>query len=730
MTSRPEQSQSQGMRHGMTHLPLRMASHVESLMTKKRLYGTCEVPVDLQVEDAPEIVRVWILRILFRLGGSRRLLDPDQMGTFDVLSVFGIEGQLDQPLAITSSTVRKLRGLFAGYPPDAASLPLPRQLACNIERIGNLLGLTPVERSLLGLAVLSRTERELASAMEMLGYLPTARIYRALAVLLDVPDKEIREALAPSATLSRTGLLVVDRENTNYLHEKIDVLSDGFAERMTLLDADPAELLRDKVFPSQPPRLDEADFPHVKMLADVARAHLALALQTRRRGTNILIYGVPGVGKTELARVLAANLGVELFEISSEDDDGDPLEGDRRMRAYRAAQWFFSKRRLMFLFDEVEDVFSGGGGYGTRSAAQRRKAWMNRTLELNFIPTIWVSNRADCLDPAFVRRFDVVMELPNPPLSQREKIIRSASGSMALDTSLITRLAANTNLTPAVVARASEVASATATDSESNPGEVLEQLVNSTLRAQGHADIPKQSALDFPTIYDTKFINSEVDLGALAGQLTARSSARLLLHGPPGTGKTAYAKWLARELGVPILVKRASDLLSPYVGEAEKNLADAFAEAQRDGSALLLDEIDSFLQDRRKLRASWEVSMVNEMLTQMESFPGLMFASTNLVASLDQASLRRFDLKVGFRHLRHDQSKEIFRRACEHMGLGHSDPKIERSLRELVDLAPGDYAMILRQHAFKPFKDAYEAYLALAHESSLKQGKNRRIGFI
>lgn len=699
-------------------------------MKKKRLYGTCEVPVDLQTEDAPEIVRVWILRILFRLGGSRRLLDPDQMGTFDVLSVFDIEGRLDQPLAITSSTVRKLRALFSGYPSDAASLPLPQQLAGNIERIGNLLGLTPVERSLLGLAVLARTERELASAMEMLGYLPTARIYRALAVLLDVPDKEIREALAPSATLSRTGLLVVDRENTNYLHEKIDVLSDGFAERMTLLDADPAELLRDKVFPSQPPSLDEADFPHVKMLADVARTHLALALQTRRRGTNILIYGVPGVGKTELARFLAANLGVELYEISSEDDDGDPLEGDRRMRAYRAAQWFFSKRRLMFLFDEAEDVFSGGDGYGTRSAAQRRKAWMNRMLELNFIPTIWVSNRADCLDPAFVRRFDVVMELPNPPLAQREKIIRSASGGMALDTSLIARLAANTNLTPAVVARASEVASATATVSESNQGEVLEHLVNSTLRAQGHAGIPKQSALNFPEIYDTKFINSDVDLGALAGQLTARSSARFLLHGPPGTGKTAYAKWLARELGVPILVKRASDLLSPYVGEAEKNLADAFAEAQRDGSALLLDEIDSFLQDRRNLRASWEVSMVNEMLTQMESFPGLMFASTNLVASLDQASLRRFDLKVEFKRLRPDQSWEIFLRACDISGIAYIDSDLEPKVRHLESLTLGDYAVVLRQRSFFTDRNAQGLYAALAIENAMKYPQGKRIGFV
>ena len=47
--------------------------------------------------------------------------------------------------------------------------------------------------------------------------------------------------------------------------------------------------------------------------------------------------------------------------------------------------------------------------------------------------------------------------------------------------------------------------------------------------------------------------------------------------------------------------------------------------------------VDSFLQDRRKARHSWEVSAVNEMLTQMESYRGLFIASTNLIADLDQA---------------------------------------------------------------------------------------------
>lgn len=63
----------------------------------------------------------------------------------------------------------------------------------------------------------------------------------------------------------------------------------------------------------------------------------------------------------------------------------------------------------------------------------------------------------------------------------------------------------------------------------------------------------------------------------------------------------------------------------------EKNLARVFLEAEQDGALLMIDEIDSFLRDRKEAQRPWEVTQVNEMLTQMESFPGIFIASTNLM---------------------------------------------------------------------------------------------------
>ncbi len=63
-------------------------------------------------------------------------------------------------------------------------------------------------------------------------------------------------------------------------------------------------------------------------------------------------------------------------------------------------------------------------------------------------------------------------------------------------------------------------------------------------------------------------------------------------------------------MGAPLMVKCASDLMSKWVGDTEKNIARSFRSAEEQGAVLLIDEVDSFLQDRRGARASWEAGGV------------------------------------------------------------------------------------------------------------------------
>jgi SpoVK/Ycf46/Vps4 family AAA+-type ATPase len=376
-------------------------------------------------------------------------------------------------------------------------------------------------------------------------------------------------------------------------------------------------------------------------------------------------------------------------------------------------------------------VFNDGDGiFGRKSTAQTRKAWINRMLEDNVVPTIWISNSIEGMDRAFVRRFDVVFELTVPPKKQRERIIERMSADL-MSATLISRIAESEELAPAVVTRAVSVARSISEELGQHGVEgAIERLISTTLKAQGHKPLRAAVSGGLPEIYDPAFIQSDIDLSEVAAGLTKARSGRLCLYGPPGTGKTAYAKWLADQMEVPLLVKRASDLMSKYLGENEKNISAAFKQAEQDGAVLLIDEVDSFLQDRRNARASWETSLVNEMLTQMESFTGVFVASTNLMNDLDQAALRRFDLKVKFDFLKPKQSCELLIRQSQHLRLDAPTSEQLSRLSRMNSLTPGDFAAVARQSRFRAINSPDELVSALEAECGVKECARSRVGFL
>jgi len=178
-----------------------------------------------------------------------------------------------------------------------------------------------------------------------------------------------------------------------------------------------------------------------------------------------------------------------------------------------------------------------------------------------------------------------------------------------------------------------------------------------------------------------------------------------------------------------LLVRRASDILGSFVGESERNLAMMFAEARQEKAILLLEEADSFLQDRKGAQRSWEITLVNEMLTQMEAFPGIFIASTNLMDTLDAAALRRFDLKVRFGFLHREQALLLFEDLAGALGL-----PLELQARTTLDaighLTPGDFAAVAQQARFRPVASALELAQRLGAECSLKPEYRRKpMGF-
>lgn len=688
---------------------------------------------DLSPAHAEPIVQLWTLRALVKLSGHQAFIRSHGFHDDALAQALGLGRWIDPPdgeFKVTSVQT-ELRRLHQKTEQQCAQAMVADSLRANVAQLAELVGLSQTDCRILEFVVTVKNERLLDEALDCIGELSSVRVAHALAVLLGLPTEAIGASLSAHGALSRSGLVALDRDRRSPLGSKLELLSNGFAEAMLTPQADPIDLLRGTVAAAAPGHLHLADFAHIAPALEILKPYLQRVTASTRRGVNIFLHGAPGTGKSQLARTLAQALNCALFEIASEDADGDPVGGACRLRAFRVAQSFFAKRQALIVFDEVDDVFNDGFSlFGRKSTAQLHKGWINRTLEENPVPTLWLSNHVHTLDPAFIRRFDMVIELPVPPKRQRARIIEQSCGEL-LDADSISRIAEAETLAPAVVTRAASVVlTIQDTLSPKAAAEALERLISNTLEAQGHRPLLRHDPNRLPEVYDPMFIHADADLAAVAAGMIKARSGRMCLYGPPGTGKTAYGRWLAQQLDAPLLVKRASDLLSPYVGECEINIARAFRDAQSAGALLMIDEIDGFLKDRRDAQRAWEISQVNEMLTQIESFAGVFIASTNLVEGLDQAALRRFDLKVKFDFLKSEQAAELLRRHCANLALAPPPADALVMLARLKHLTPGDFAAVLRQHRFRPLISSAAMVVALAAECAIKNSPKASIGFI
>lgn len=140
---------------------------------------------------------------------------------------------------------------------------------------------------------------------------------------------------------------------------------------------------------------------------------------------------------------------------------------------------------------------------------------------------------------------------------------------------------------------------------------------------------------------------------------------RVLLCGPPGTGKTSAASVVAARLGRPLYVVRVDALVKSFMGETAANVRKVFDAAKRDGAVLFLDEVDSLLSARGTddSGAGKEATRVTSaLLTMLEEADGpLVIAATNHDGALDPASWRRWDRVVRFALPSRDELRELVR---------------------------------------------------------------------
>ncbi len=670
-----------------------------------------------------KLSKLFALRLMVNLGVYKEFFLKSACADDDFISLLGVtavgnDGEYNQ-----SAAIRNLKRDLLTSEKANIVVPAHTSLVKNLIWLKEKIGLSDLEQQLLLFFIVERQDFNLRKVTMSVGEMNTMQTICMIACAINASPAKVRRALEPSARLIKSGLVDLSHTYIQIYPKKIRLLI-GLSHQMVLRQVNPFNLFTDNFKITNSGKLTPDNFPHLAQEIEHITSYLRQVMLKKESGVNILLYGAPGGGKTEFVRMIAKQLKMTLFEVAQAAQDDSPISANKRLQSFTLSQEILTQKdNTLLVFDEVEEVFSSApsfddGGEDSGSSSGRSKCWMNTLLEQNPVPAFWITNQVSNMDDAYLRRFDYHLEVKSPPRLVRLKIVEQYTKSLPVTQAWKNSIADNENVMPAVIERAQKVVKAMLSQQPSMSAEkAMTQIMANTLQAMGKNNVFPITATNID--YRLEVVNANCNLHDLAKGLMENPEARLCLYGPPGTGKTAFAHHLAQLLDKPLLTKRGSDIVSPYVGLTERNMAKMFKNAQAEGAVLLLDEADSFLRDRTDARNSWEVTAVNEMLTQMESYNGIFVASTNLINNLDSASLRRFDLKIEFGYMKPGQAHILLAELAKTLLIDLTETELN-SLRQLDTLTPGDYANVARQARLSKIRTSQELLNRLENECKAK----------
>lgn len=509
--------------------------------------------------------------------------------------------------------------------------------------------------------------------------------------IFDVPQEDLDEILDPKGTLRR---MLIINDQLEPLNRVIAFFSGQAGSNYC---DNYFKVCKDKAIPFE--QLQDGN-PDADLMMEM------LTHYKKDTPLNLFFYGVEGTGKTALAKAIAAKLGKKLIQTNlatlGDHKDNALSNGiQEKMGSILLANYTFHKDEAILLVDEADLILNGC-----------EKGALNGFLEELNMPIIWITNNTEFIEASSLRRFDFSMKFERLESEKRidiwKSIIKTQKADKLLKEQDLVKLSTEIPVTAGGITQAIRMAkSLKAAGSKISPKEIVLRMTKAQTELLGLSlEYPQRDSASHAPKYSLDVLNTDVDMSHIMKVIHGYDAKwqnmndedrpdalNILLYGVPGTGKTELARYIARELGRKLIIKRASDIMDKYVGESEKNIRQMFDDAEEQQAILFLDEADSLIRDRRGAQRSWEVSQVNELLTRMENFKGIFIAATNFNDNLDQASRRRFALKVKFGYLKPECIKPMWdlffpKVAC---------PKEANKLRALT---PGDFNAVHSQLRF------------------------------
>ncbi len=394
---------------------------------------------------------------------------------------------------------------------------------------------------------------------------------------------------------------------------------------------------------------------------------------------GVLFTGPPGVGKTLLARAAAQASGRAFFRI-----DGPEIvakhygESESRLREIFAA----AERRApaLIFIDEIDaiapkrDALSGEKQLERRLVAQLLTL-MDGLAARGDVVLMAATNLPHMLDPALRRpgRFDREVVFSAPDRGERRRILDvhlgpmplapevdldaiagATSGYVGADLAALAREAGLAALRRAAAGAEPAAIAAEAVRVLPEDMETARRLTGPSALRETRVELPDTRWTDIGGLAEAKRALTEAVIwprmhAEAHARLGLRPAAGVLLAGPPGGGKTLLARALAGESGLNLVALRASQILGPYLGEAERRVAEIFARARHAAPCLIFfDEIDAVAPARTGADPAL-VRLVAQLLTEIDGLESrgdlVLLGATNRLGAVDPALIRpgRFD---------------------------------------------------------------------------------------
>jgi len=466
---------------------------------------------------------------------------------------------------------------------------------------------------------------------------------------------------------------------------------------------------------------------------------------------SLLLYGKPGSGKTEFAKTLAKESGLKVYVFKNERELSG--EKDQNVLARLNCLLSMSSKDCLYIIDEADSLLrTCDSSFFGMKMPSKIKGTVNKMLEESRNKIIWIVNFTSQIDESTLRRFTYSCKFDSMTRNQLRSITASKLKTLDLPEATnnqILDLMEQYNVTGASVDNVIKTIKCLGCGENAGVGDVSEnnqplvQSVKSVLKENSLLINGKNTMREsVSSTYDLSVLNASMEPSHIVRMVQnardfaeksntaneAQNGIRMLFYGVSGTGKTEFARYIAQQLGKKILLKRVSDIMSKWVGETEQNIRDAFDEAARTDSILLFDEADSFFADRNGAQHSWERTQVNEFLTQMEEFPGILICTTNLKNIMDAAMNRRFHIITEFRPLEAEGIRSLLGRYFADMVF---EEKEVRRLEEMNSVTPGDFSVLASRVRFMDEGERTAGYIIdeLCKIQEEKEGGHKTIGF-